>query len=59
MACNYFKPTSECLQCGDNRCKLKGGSISPSEMCGCDYCALQHMAGDKEECLRERGESDG
>lgn len=59
MICKYFQPSSECSECEDKRCALKGGTVSPSEMCGCDCCDLQHMVGDKEECMRERCESDG
>lgn len=52
MTCNFFKPTYECEQCKDSRCQLKGGTIIPSEMCGCDFCGLQHISGDNEECLK-------
>ncbi len=54
--CQFFMPSDECLlSCNESRCTLKGGSVAPSEMCGCDCCALQHIVGDKEECLAERG----
>lgn len=55
MYCQFFMPSDDCLlKCDENLCALKGRSIAPSEMCGCDLCALQHIVGDKEECLAER-----
>lgn len=53
--CIFFMPDDNCLLCDENLCTLNGGWINPSEMCGCDSCALQHIVGDKEECLAERG----
>lgn len=53
MVCDFFKASSECEQCSDNRCQINGGFINPAEMCGCDYCNLQRIIGDKEECLHE------
>lgn len=54
MFCNFFMPCDYCLkECNETLCTIKGGLISPSEMCGCDCCALQHIVGDKEECLVE------
>lgn len=56
MYCKFFMPNDYCfLSCNESLCTLKGGSTDPSEMCGCDSCALQHIVGDKEECLAEKG----
>lgn len=50
MTCYWFKPSSECAACLDERCSIKGGNVAPSEMCGCDCCDNCQIWGDRTVC---------